>query len=58
MRSTGDSVSEKMQVVSYYACNCADSYWNTKYCDEHHRAYARIPVSVLEQYTYRVGEDT
>lgn len=38
---------EKTVQVSWYTC---DDHWLTKYCDEHHRAIARVPVSVLEPY--------
>lgn len=33
--------------VSWYTCDCD---WWTKYCDEHHRASARVPIDVLEEY--------
>lgn len=33
--------------VPRYACNCD---WVTKYCDEEHRVYAKVPVSVLMPY--------
>lgn len=45
---------EKTVSVSWYTCDCAETSWITKYCDEHHRAHAVIPLSVLEQ--YREGE--
>lgn len=36
------------RTVHWYTCEC--EYWS-KYCDEHHRKFATIPVSVLNQYT-------
>lgn len=34
--------------VSWFPCDCD---WVTKYCEENHHASARIPVSVLNEYT-------
>ena len=39
----------KYITVSWYDCDCE---WTTKYCDEEHRRYARVPVSVLRTYAY------
>lgn len=33
--------------VHYYTCDCD---YISKYCDEYHTAYARIPKSVLDEY--------
>lgn len=38
---------EETRYVPWYMCNCE---WASKYCDDYHRAGARIPLSVLEQY--------
>lgn len=37
----------EFRAVNWYTCTCD---WWTKFCDEHHRAFARVPVEVLEQY--------
>lgn len=37
--------------VSWYNCDCGDAFgFTSKYCDEYHQSYARIPKVVLEQY--------
>lgn len=38
------------RVVYWYNCDCD---WLSKYCDEHHRATARIPLAVLRSYESR-----
>ena len=35
------------RVVYWYSCNCD---WISKYCDEHHREVARVPLAVLNEY--------
>ena len=34
--------------VWYYDHECE---WLTKYCDEFHRVYVRVPLSVLKEYS-------
>lgn len=37
--------------VHWYTCDCAETIgYVSKYCDNHHTAYARVPKSVLDQY--------
>lgn len=38
---------EDSRVVYWYKCNCD---WVTKICEEEHRAYARVPLDVLNEY--------
>lgn len=45
---------ERKQIIDvrYYACDCAAmDVFQSKYCDDHHTAYARIPLSILKEYT-------
>jgi len=38
---------DKLVYVGWYDHDCE---WLTKYCDEHHRVGAMVPMSVLSQY--------
>lgn len=40
-------MNEKTVTVSWYNCECE---WLSDYCDENHRVYATVPVSVLKEY--------
>lgn len=40
-------MNEDTVTVSWTECNCE---WGSKYCDENHRVYATVPVSVLKEY--------
>lgn len=40
--------------VSWYDCDCE---WLSKYCDDHHRKYAHVPVEVLEKYREKGARD-
>lgn len=40
-------MSAETVAVSWYNCDCD---YTSKYCDEYHKSYARIPKFVLEQY--------
>lgn len=44
-------MNEKTVTVSWYDCECANHFgYTSKYCDENHRVYATVPVSVLKEY--------
>lgn len=45
-------MTDRLVTVSWYNCDCAETYWITKYCDEHHRVWATVPASVLEEYIW------
>lgn len=40
-------MTDREVMVHWYSCDCDV---RSKYCDEYHRRYGRVPLSVLEGY--------